>query len=326
MTGPNKRVQRADTEAAAWHSRLGTTSVATATIEDFFAWHAIPENADAYRRVNEVWTRSRGLSADPELAQALEDARQRAARRRLGRVRRPGVIGGAVVVGCAVCVTVFGAIWWQGRGVYATQTGEQRVVELADGSTVKLDTATRMRVRFQGARRHVELIEGQALFTVTHDAARPFVVTAAGTDVVAVGTVFDVQRRGGNVDVTLVSGVVDVTAPTTPGGRTRLQAGQQARVSATAVRTRKIDTGTETAWARGRLVFEDVPLLEAVADINRYLPDKIVIDETALGSVRVNGAFRTGDRDAFVAAAEDVFGLKASPSPDGSIHLSRRQN
>lgn len=324
MTGANMRVEKADKEAAAWHERLGTTSVATQTIEDFFTWRALPGNADAYRRVQRVWTESGRASADPVLAQALEEARLRAARRRLVRGRRPLMIGSVVAVAGAVCLAVSGTFWWQGRGLYSTDVGQQRVVELADGSNVKMDTGSRIRVRLERGMRRVDLMEGQALFTVAHDATRPFVVQAGDTEVVAVGTVFDVQRRGADVDVTLVSGIVDVASASVPARKTRMNAGQQTRVSSGDVRTRAVDTKSATAWTQGRLIFEDVPLANAVAEINRYLPEKIFIDDATLNAAPINGVFRTGDRDAFVAAASDALGLVASSGAGGSVRLSRR--
>ncbi len=54
MNYPNRRVEAAETEAAAWHARLGARNVSTDTIEEFFAWRAVPANAEAYRRVEKV--------------------------------------------------------------------------------------------------------------------------------------------------------------------------------------------------------------------------------------------------------------------------------
>ncbi len=78
---------------------------------------------------------------------------------------------------------------------YATGIGEQRSIVLADGSTVDLNSRSKIRIRFSSERRGVELIEGQALFKVAKDHARPFVVDSDGTRVRAVGTQFDVYRK-----------------------------------------------------------------------------------------------------------------------------------
>jgi transmembrane sensor len=322
MTGPNVRVETAEEEAAAWHARLGTTVVATQTIEDFFAWRAIAGNAEAYRRVEKVWKDSAGLGGDPAVAKALDDALRRGDRRLARRAPLPKVAG-AVAAGLVLVVATAGAFWWQDRGVYETSVGEQRVVQLADGSSIRLDTGSAVRVRFERGERRVSLEEGQAMFTVAPDASRPFVVSAGDTRVVAIGTVFDVRRQGDGVSVTLVSGAVDVSAARSEGSTRRMAAGQQTRVSAGELVTRAVNTEAETSWTSGRLVFEGVPLRQAVGEVNRYLTDKVILDRSAPGDVRVEGVFDTGDRDAFVGAASAVFNLTVAEQADGSVRLSQ---
>ena len=321
MSGPRARVGRAETEAAEWHARLGATRVSPETIEAFFAWRKDPANADAYRRVETVWTGTGGLGRDPEIAQALEAA---LGRRRVGGRRQSVVSGGLwglAAVGAAAVLVFGGWVWMEGRNVYSTAVGEQRLVQLSDGSSVRLDTHSRLRVRFDGDRRLIDLEQGQALFTVAHDTGRPFVVVAGEARVTALGTVFDVRREAGEVRVTLVSGAVDV-AGEQGGGERRMSAGQQARVRAAEVRTAVVDVAAETSWAEGRVVFRDTPLKAAVAEVNRYLTDKIELDAPGLENEAVNGAFETGDREAFVSAAAAGLGLTASTGDDGAVRLS----
>ncbi len=321
MSGPRARVERAETEAAEWHARLGATRVSPETIEAFFAWRKDPANADAYRRVETVWTDTAGLERDPEIAQALDAALGRkpvaGRRRNLGA----GGLWGLAGVGAAAVLAFGGWVWMEGRSVFSTGVGEQRLVQLADGSSVRLDTGSRLRVRFDGDRRLIDLEQGQALFTVAHDTSRPFVVVAGEARVTAVGTVFDVRREAGEVRVTLVSGAVDVAGEQGRGER-RMSAGHQARVRDAEVRTTAVDVAAETSWAEGRVVFRDTPLKAAVAEVNRYLTDKIELDAPALEDEAVNGVFETGDREAFVSAAAAGLGLRASAGPDGAVRLS----
>ncbi len=321
MSHPKNRVEASETEAAAWHARLGARSVSTETIEDFFAWRSKPGNADAYRRVERVWGAAGRLEKDPEIARAFSEALSRkdsAARpRRLGRAVIGAAIGGAVMA-----AAVAGALWLQSRTVFATGVGEQRVVQLADGSNVRLDTDSRIRVRFDGDRRLVELEDGQALFTVAHDGDRPFVVLTDDIQVTAVGTVFDVRRDSSGVKVTLVSGVVDVAERAAGRAVKRLAAGQQSQLTPQGQVTRAVDIQAETSWTDGRIVFRDTPLREAVSEVNRYLTQKIVLDAAAQEAASVNGVFRTGDRDAFVSTAAEVFGLRAKKGVDGEVLLS----
>lgn len=324
MTNPKVRVEAAETEAAAWHARLGARNVSTATIEEFFAWRAAPANAEAYRRVEKVWADTGLLADDPAIVAALDAAMSRRAGG--GRSdRRPRTLLGLAAVGAAVALAIGGWTWLQARTVFATGVGEQRLVQLADGSSIRLDTASRIKVRFAGDRRLVDLERGQALFTVAHDPARPFIVEAGQAQVTAIGTVFDVRRDGKAVRVTLVSGAVDV-APAGERAVRRMVAGQHVRVTSEDLTTRVADVPAETSWTDGRIVFRDTPLRQAVAEVNRYLTAKIELDAASLDTVPVNGVFRTGDRDAFVSTAAQVFDLEASPGPDGSVRLSARKN
>src|SRR4029077_7994780 len=107
-----------------------------------------------------------------------------------------------------------GALWWTTEmKVYNTALGEQRPLALADGSTVELNALSSIRVRFTKGERRVDLFSGQALFNVTHNAARPFVVVAGATRVADVGTEFAVARSATSTIVTVVEGVVLVSTP-----------------------------------------------------------------------------------------------------------------
>jgi len=318
MAGPKARMGAAEIEAAEWHGRLGGRNVDARTIEEFFSWRQSPENAEAYRRVETVWTGTGGLTNDPQVVEALDAALSRRTHRR----RAPRLLLGLAAVGVAAALAGGFSFWMQARTVFSTGVGEERLVQLADGSSVRLDTASRVRVRFDNGRRFIELQEGQAFFTVAHDAGRPFVVSAGEARITALGTVFDVRRDGAGVKVVLVSGSVEVAD--SAGTAKRMVAGQQAKVTKAGVATGTADVGVETGWVEGRIVFRDAPLRAAVAEVNRYLPEKIVLDETVTGRASVNGVFKIGDRDAFVSTATEVFRLQASAGPGGTIVLTGR--
>ena len=323
MANPKARVETADREAAEWHERLGARSVTTETIREFFDWRKSPANADAYRRVELIWTESRKLAGQPEITEALNEAMSRRLRK-MSEDRPTRRLLGLAAIGAAAALVFGGWTWWQGRSTFTTGVGEQWVVQLADGSSVRLDTDSRMKVRFSDGQRLVDLERGQAMFTVAHDAERPFVVAAGDARVTAIGTVFDVQRQASGVSVTLVNGAVDVTRVASAQKPMRLAAGHEARVTAAGTVSRPVDVPIATSWTEGRIVFRDTPLSDAVAEVNRYLTAKVVLESQGLATVPVNGVFKTGDRDAFVAAASGVFGLEASAGPGGSIRLSER--
>lgn len=322
MAGPKTRVETADLEAADWHARLGARTVSTDDLEAFFAWRTRPGNADAWARVERVWRESGALAGDPAVEAALEAALARGEGRR--RSRRPPPLAVGLLAAGLAALAAGGWVWWDRQGVIATGVGEQREVRLADGSRVRLDTDSRVRVRMTASGRGVALERGQALFTVARDPARPFVVAAGETRVTAVGTVFDVRRDPAGVRVTLVSGVVEVDGGGDRPAPARMTAGQQGRVTAAGLEVRAVDTAAATGWAEGRIVFRDTPLAAAVAEVNRYLDDPIVLEAGASGGTPVNGVFRTGDRDAFVSAAAGGLDLRATHRADGAVVLGPR--
>ena len=114
--------------------------------------------------------------------------------------------------------------------VYTTALGEQRSIQFEDGSTVELNSRSKIRVKYSKQERDVELVEGQALFHVAHDVSRPFIVAVGATRVRAVGTQFDVYKKSNGTVVTVVEGRVAVySAPQglssrTPGGAPTLPA------------------------------------------------------------------------------------------------------
>jgi transmembrane sensor len=125
---------------------------------------------------------------------------------------------GPVWIAAAVSACVIGSVgglylYGERNRTLATDTGEQRFVSLVDGSTVELNSRSRVRIRFSDNERDVDLIEGQALFHVAHDAARPFIVHSGTTLVRAVGTQFDVYRKESGTTVTVVEGRVAVLSP-----------------------------------------------------------------------------------------------------------------
>jgi len=122
----------------------------------------------------------------------------------------PSVALASVVLACLVGGLVALNVYW--NSVYSTGMGEQRTVHLADGSTVELNSKSRIRVLLSEHERDVDLIEGQALFHVAKDHTRPFIVSVDGMRVRAVGTQFDVYRKSSGTVVTVVEGRVAVYA------------------------------------------------------------------------------------------------------------------
>src|SRR5581483_1498266 len=121
-----------------------------------------------------------------------------------------------LAIAASVLIAVAGAFFYDQRGTYSTATGEERSVSLEDGSTLDLNSQSKVRVRFSTHARSVELLQGQAIFRVSKNPARPFIVSTDTTQVRAVGTQFDVYRKSGGTVVTVIEGRVAVLPEVTP--------------------------------------------------------------------------------------------------------------
>jgi transmembrane sensor len=219
-------------------------------------------------------------------------------------------IAASLATAAAVLVVVSLMFWPQ---TYATGIGEQRSIVLADGSTVELNSRSKIRIRFSDKQRAVELIEGQALFKVAKDHARPFVVDSDGTLVRAVGTQFDVYRKREGTIVTVVEGRVAVlteggssatlTEPETSalGPGLLVSAGEQVTVkesSAELAAHPNIDSAT--AWRQRELVFDTASLFEVAEEFNRYNTRRLVIDKDEHYDFHISGVFSSTDPSSLI--------------------------
>lgn len=207
-------------------------------------------------------------------ALATEALPSRDLRRR--RIRR---IAGFATAAALLLITA-GAVLWRsqaGWDTYTTKVGEQRVVQLADGSVVYVNTDTRIDVRYSESARELKLRSGEALFKVEHDSKRPFRVHVGDATVQAVGTQFNIYRRPSQTTVAVIEGVVQVSAAqnvatTSARGAKRLAAGQAVNVAADGPIERPVavNVAQVTAWRQRRLVFEWETLEAIAAEFNRY--------------------------------------------------------
>ncbi|KQW72243.1 hypothetical protein ASE17_05075 [Phenylobacterium sp. Root77] len=305
-------------EAADWFARLNKLSITTKALEDFHAWRRDPAHDAAYERIEALWETAGRLGKHPDTARDVAAALARGRRkRRFARLgSRPARIGAGLATVTAAAALVF-TFAIERPTPYATGLGEQRLVSLDDGSRLRLDTSTQVRVKFKPDRREVVLVHGQAFFDVAHDTARPFVVMAGDQSIRALGTRFDVRNDAGDVRVTLVQGAVEVSRQS-DGQTWRLAPGQGLAVRGQTVAPPKaVDVTAATSWTSGRLVFRAAPLGEAVAEVNRYSADKIALDNAELRNVPVSGVFDVGDTRAFVSAVSELFNLRAVETGDG---------
>jgi transmembrane sensor len=203
--------------------------------------------------------------------------------------------------------------------VYTTGMGEQRFLKLADSSTVELNAKSRVRVHFTRDERAVDILAGEALFNVTKDSARPFVVEVGGMRVSVVGTQFDVYKKAHATVVTVVEGRVSVVtpAPVVPskdieGAKDRGDAsrsstpmsvsagGQLTITSNLATLVEHTNVAAVTAWTQRRILFDSATLVEVAEEFNRYNSRQLIIDTPERLQFHISGTFSSTDPESFV--------------------------
>ena len=299
--------------ASDWLTTLYSGHASEADRRAFRTWiEADPAHARAYAEVEYV---HRNL-ADVALAAGVGAAEPshppsptRIGVQIVDWLRRPGVPAGLAATAAAVALAIMVMIEWRPETpritTYQTRTAELRVIPLEDGSTVTLGARSGLTTTFAQDRRAVALQSGVAFFDIAGDPDRPFLVAAGGTVVRVVGTQFDVKRSGGDVRVSVLEGMVDVSKahPDAPEGAfpdaaaRALTAGQTVLISPGAPVPEPSPVGPTGPgdWRTGRLVYKDARLAEIIADANRYHHTPIVLTDPELADIRLTTAFH-GDQ------------------------------
>ncbi len=308
---PDMRLARA--EAAAWLARLRADDCTPEDEAAFRNWlSADPTNASAFDAANSVWDCAGGLDRDQR---GTVPAGRGVSRRRLMQA-----LGGAVALGGGF----FALAEYAEAGVYETDIGERKHISLSDGTELMLDTATRLRVRFNDMRRCVELQYGRVDFRVSLDARqRPFIVSA-GDEVVAGGrSVFDVSCNSGQVAVVLIQGHAAIRSADGAIRAPRVLSRGE-RLTTCAGSGPVLDKPNLTpllAWQTGEAIFENSSLADAIAEMNRYSTVKLSIDDARILQLKVSGVYHVGDNISFARSLVTLLPVEAREAGD-RIELS----
>lgn len=327
MEGQTTASRAADTvreQAIAWLARL-RSGLTEGDRVDFENWYiADPRHAEAYDAILKTWD-------ETALAVQTPAARHRHTGGRHSWAKVAGVAAAVLLlfVAGSLALTRYS---WHGPApetLLASRIGQIRTIVLDDGSRVTLDTDSVVHVDFDRDQRRLGMERGRARFEVAHDARRPFVVTAGTSEVVAHGTVFDIDLRQPRALVSLLQGSVEVRARATAGEARRtstiLRPGQQLALDGAAMAPPAAIRSSETRWPTGMLSFEDARLAEVVALANRYSQTRIVIGDPAAEDRRFTGTFKAGDSKQLADMIGSMFGLRVERDPDDNLVLASRK-
>lgn len=333
-----------DEEAATWWLTLQAKEGHLTAEEDnaLDAWLADPANDAALQRCATAWNSLDGLACAPEMVALRADALEHMRRLNQRRWAKPFRAGRfAYAAAAALILSIGGSAWYWNVAKdqqFATALGERRVVTLADGSHVSMDAKTQVGVSLSADQRRLQIETGRAKFDVAAEPTRPFTVEAGGHIVVATGTSFSTERVNGRLHVIVYEGKVVVLNGAMPDpqtllalrhhpgpGMVALVPGEELVVQDGAARgTVRSDMGGSASWEAGMLEFVEEPLSDAVAQLNRYSTQAMVVTDARAAAIKVDGVFKAGQTDAFLEAMARVYPVRTRRRDDGTIEISSR--
>lgn len=311
-------------DAVEWFIRLNAESCAPDDLRAFEHW--LQQNP-AHRTAYEEITRRKNLLK--RATAANENLRHAALSYRPGKKSRAFSntlrLATAASVFLLVGIATFSAEGWYGTSDHlVVGHGNQETVHLADGSRLELNTDSEVKIRINRWQRSVELIRGEVYFNVVHDQNKPFVVTAGSGRTIDLGTQFDVYRHtDGEVIIAVQEGSVRVTANQTKD----LSASQAISYDANGEFTETangLEPDTLLAWRRGKLIFDNRRLDEALNELCRYHNVRVHLAQAELGEQRISGTFPIDRLESNLAVIAQGLGLKVRQQANGQIVIANR--
>ncbi len=301
------------------------------------------ESGERDREYQREFLASNHLLADIDPLMEDEELLRFADEPATGQIVKPG--RWRIVTAAALLLIVTAIGWefypgntndWESTALrYVTRVGEQKTVNLDDGSVVTLNTGTQLIVNMTDSERRVILERGEAFFDVTSDSQLPFMVNAGLRTVTVLGTQFNVRVYPEKLQVAVMEGMValhpeqqqvsekalliesresdDVILP--KPGQVRVKAGWVV----------ELDSGNQkllgysasklsnlSAWRSGQLEFAGLPLRRVVQELNRYSRKKILIEDTTINELKIFAVVKISRMDLALDGLENTLPVKVT--------------
>lgn len=317
MTEGSQQQQQLLDEASEWLVCLCSGQRSEQQEHDFALWLSRSDaHKDAFDQTESLWQdlaivqHFPNVDESPELPQAANDATG-------GIIKRRGFLATAAAALLAVSSIFLQPALEKSNTEamsYRTDVGEQEKIALSDGSSLYLNTSSRVSVSYSENQRYILLEQGEAYFDVAKDKSRPFVVEIPNGTVTAVGTAFNIHVHDERTDVRVTEGVVKVMEQSTgygPLGVAIVRADQAIEVSASDKlgSARAVDNSNVAAWTEKKLIFQNTNLHEVISALNRYSTRTIKIGDPSIASRKVSGVFRLDQPQAVLEGIEASLGL-----------------
>lgn len=349
----------AQDEATDWYFTLSSKAVTARERHAFRKWLQENPAHEAAFRDNEAFWRTRDdlktriapedsdlaarldmLIADahdplPHRGSVMSFSHRPESARPTHRLLSKWTVGGAgIAIAASAMAFVFFGGWFSTPvpiNVFETETGQRLSVALTDKSVIQLNSQSKVEILYSAGERRIKLEQGEAVFSVAKNPARPFIVETAAGHVTALGTVFGVRVQDKGTKVIVLEGIVRVdnknedndnrAASTLPGDASRTAPPENKLVRAyqtteigkdiTPVTTLTKDiAGRTVSWREGRLEYLGEPLAYVVEDLNRYRKDKLIIADASIKDTPVGGSFHTDNTNFLLFVLQNEYGVK----------------
>jgi transmembrane sensor len=233
-----------------------------------------------------------------------------------------------VLAGCAIAVTLMLILlgrgvfnWWNGVPVHwTTAQGESREIVLQDGTRVQLDADSDLVVKLGARVRRASLVRGEALFSVVHDASRPFEVKIGRGRITDLGTRFDLEVLHDSTRVAVFEGRVGVA---TAQGEVLLTPGQGSGYDAKGALLPVSEVGDSAwLWEKGLRHFDEAPLADVVQRLARYHSIRFAFANPRLARLRLSGTFRMTDLPTFLRTLSAALPVEAHWTGPQQVELT----
>lgn len=285
-------------EAVDWYVRLHDSNVSAESQARWQTWlDADPRHAQAWARLEQL---QQSFTKMPSGLTSVDLQRARVQ-------RRTAIKSLAMLMGVSL-------LGWQGYRAspwsvdYATQVGERRRLNLADGSRLELNTDSRVDIRFDAVQRLIYLRRGEILVTSGKD-PRPLSVMTAEGHILALGTRFSVRQLEQLTQVTVEADMVEVHPRTANAQVMRVQAQQSLNFTDSQLGTLQKRSPGSSAWTQGMLIVVDWRLDRLLAELSRYRPGYLGCSKE-VAAMRLSGAFKLDDDEAIFASLQDALPIR----------------
>lgn len=313
--------QGIDQAAAGWAARLDRSPLTTSEAHALDAWlQGDVRRPGALLRAQALLVARDRATVD--VAPAPAPARLHVLPRRVHaprRVRRGWLRLGGAMTACTALMFVV-AFLVDAPTAYATAKGEIRTLPLRDGSTVTLNTDTRIRLHDDASQPRIRVLQGEIYVQSEADAAHALIVEVDGRRVRAAHAAFYVSKLAGQPErVTVRDGRIELEGPANAPAtvlassqRVSLPASTRAALQPTTLPAGEIDR--QLAWREGKLAFHGESLAEAARTFSRYSDTQLVIDDPALAGKQVIGLYATNNPAGFARDAAKVLDARVERS------------